>query len=73
MAKQIWVSPYGRDWKVQSPGLGRAIKITETQAEARQLGIEIAKNQKAEFILQGKDGLIREKNSYGTDKFPPQG
>lgn len=73
MAKQIWVSPHDGNWKIQSPGLSRAIKITETQAGAKKIGIEIAKNQKAEFILQGEDGLIREKNSYGADNFPPQG
>ena len=34
---------------------------------------EIARNQKSELVIHGRDGRIREKDSYGNDSFPPKG
>nr|WP_317049978.1 DUF2188 domain-containing protein [Clostridium neonatale] len=34
---------------------------------------EIAQNQKSEVIVHGRNGRIRQKNSYGNDPFPPRG
>nr|MDC2856665.1 DUF2188 domain-containing protein [Ningiella sp. W23] len=33
----------------------------------------VAQNQKSELYVHGKDGKIREKNSYGNDPHPPKG
>jgi len=33
----------------------------------------IAINQQSEMFIQGRDGQIRERNSYGDDPFPPKG
>jgi hypothetical protein len=35
-------------------------------------GRSIAKAQKAEFYIHGRDGRIREKDSYGKDPYPPK-
>lgn len=72
--KQVWVSPTkSGKWKVQTPHSQRAIKVVETQQEGFDLGRQVAMNQGAELILQGRDGRIREKNTYGKDPYPPRG
>ena len=42
-------------------------KAAKTQAEAKEIAKQIARNQNSEVIIQGQDGKIREKNSYGND------
>jgi hypothetical protein len=32
-----------------------------------------ARRQKSEMLIQGEDGQIRERNSYGNDPNPPKG
>lgn len=60
-------------WQVKGAGNQRATVRTETQKEAYEIAREIAKNQGSEVIIHGRDGKIREKNSYGNDPFPPKG
>ncbi|WP_337264057.1 MULTISPECIES: DUF2188 domain-containing protein [unclassified Serratia (in: enterobacteria)] len=59
-------------WVVKKGGSQRATKHFDTQQEAIDWGREVAKNQEAELYIHGKDGQIREKNSYGKDPFPPK-
>jgi len=59
-------------WAVKKGGSSRATKIYTTQKDAIVAGRAIAKNQHAEFYIHGKDGRIREKDSYGSDPFPPK-
>jgi len=44
-----------------------------TQQEAIERGREIARNQRSELLIHGRDGRIREKNTYGRDDYPPKG
>ncbi len=67
MKKDIWVSPAGAGWKVQTEGAGRAAAIHTKQSEAIAQGREMAQRSRSELIIQGGDGKIREKNSYGND------
>lgn len=67
MAKQIFVSPDGEDWKVKVVGNQKASAILDTKAEAVERAIEIAKNQHLELLVQNLDGKIGWKNSYGND------
>lgn len=59
-------------WAIKKGGSTKATKVFGTQAEAIARGREIAQNQKAEFYVHGKDGRIREKDSYGKDPYPPK-
>lgn len=59
-------------WAVKKGGSSKATKVYSTQKEAVDSGRQIAKNQKAEFYVHGKDGKIREKDSYGNDPNPPK-
>lgn len=44
----------------------------ETQQAAIERAREIATNQRAEVVIHGRDGKIRDKDSYGNDPCPPK-
>ena len=48
-------------------------KITNTQKDAISYARNIAINNSSEVVIHGRDGKIRDKNSYGNDPFPPKG
>ena len=74
MGKNQHVTPHKiSGWQVRDENNTRATVRTDTQAEAIQIAREIAKNQKSEMLVHGRDGRIRERNSYGNDPFPPRG
>ena len=73
MAKNQHVTPHPNGWQVKGEGNSRPTAVFDTQAKAIQKGRQIAMNQGAELVIHGKDGRIREKNSYGNDPFPPRG
>ena len=58
---------------VKKAGSSRASSVHETQADAIKAGTKIAQNQKTELYIHGRDGRIRERNSYGNDPHPPKG
>jgi hypothetical protein len=60
-------------WQVKGAGNTKATAHTATQAEAIDIAMNIAKNQHSELFIHGKDGRIRERNSYGNDPYPPKG
>jgi hypothetical protein len=62
----------GGGWQVKGAGNEKATKITSTQKQATNVAIGIAKNQKSEVVIHGKDGKIRDKDSYGKDPVPPK-
>lgn len=72
MGKNQWVVRYGDKWAVKGEGNKRATKVTDTQKQAINVAKEIAQNQKSELIIQGRDGKIRSKDSYGNDPYPPK-
>lgn len=63
--QHITVHPDG--WQVIGAGNSKATAVTNTQQEAIEIGKTIAKNQQSELLIHGKNGQIREKNSYGDD------
>lgn len=62
----------GGGWAVKKGGSSKATKVHKTQEAAIKHGREIARSQKAEFYVHGRDGRIREKSSYGPDPNPPK-
>lgn len=73
MGKNQWVVKRDNEWAVRGEGNSRDTSHHKTQSEAIDAAKSIAQNQKSELIIQGKDGKIREKNSYGNDDSPPKG
>lgn len=68
MSKNQHVTPH-RDggWQVKGAGNSKATAITETQKEAIKIAIPIAKNRHSEVVIHGRNGQIRDKDSYGND------
>jgi hypothetical protein len=58
-------------WNVIGEGNSKPTVIKETQKEAINTAITIAKNQQSEVVIHGVDGKIRDKDSYGNDPMPP--
>lgn len=72
MKKNQHVVPHPNGWAIKGEGNDRYTVITETKNEAEKIGREIAKNQKSELVIHGRNGLIQDKDSYGNDPFPPK-
>ena len=60
-------------WAVKPVGGSRAPSTHDTQGEAIERARNHARNQSTELFIHRKDGSIRERNTYGTDPFPPKG
>lgn len=68
MGKTVIAGPHsGGGWQAKKAGNERASAVTRTQAEAIKRGRELAKTEKSELIVQGRDGRIRAKDSEGND------
>ncbi len=74
MGKNQHVTPHkDGGWQVIDDNNLKATVRTDTQAKAIERARKIARNQESELVIHGKDGRIREKDSYGNDPFPPRG
>jgi hypothetical protein len=72
--KNVHVTPNPEGgWSVRRSGAQRASSRHDTQAAAEQEGRRLARQDKVEFNLHGRDGRVREKDSYGQDPHPPKG
>jgi len=67
------VVPRNGKWAIRRTGSDKVTRTFETQAEAVRAGREIARNQRTELYIHGRDGLLRERESFGNDPFPPKG
>ena len=67
------VVPRDKGWVVLKAGAARATSNHSTQEAAIDAATKIAKNQKTELYIHGRDGRIRERTSYGNDPHPPKG
>ncbi len=66
------VVPLGNGWAVKKEGSNRFTVITETKRDAVTVARQIAKNNKSELVVHGKDGKIQDKDSYDNDPNPPK-
>jgi hypothetical protein len=67
------VVPTGKgNWGVRGEGNSKITKVTPTQSEAISVATDIAKNQRSEVVIHGRDGKIRDKESQGNDPCPPK-
>ena len=71
--KNQHVGPHARGWAVKGEGNIRATSVHDTQREASAAARKAAIRLGSEVIIHGKNGRIRERNTYGTDPFPPAG
>jgi hypothetical protein len=54
-------------WQVRIEGTARARSIHKTQAEAAKAGGALARRNKSELLVHGRDGKIRERSTFGHD------
>lgn len=73
MGRNQHVVRRGDDWAVKGEGNERATRVVPTQTEAIEIARDIARNQDSELLIHGRNGQIRERDSYGPDPFPPKG
>ena len=67
------VVPSDGKGSVRKAGSARASGVYDTQKEAVEQARRIAQNQQTELYIHGRDGRIRERDSYGKDPHPPKG
>jgi hypothetical protein len=53
-------------------GSVKPISRPTTQAKSIQKAIPIAKRNQSEVVIHGRDGRVRESDSYGKDPVPPR-
>ena len=72
MGKNQHVVPKDNKWAVRGEGNSRITSDHRTQKTAINTAIRIAKAEKSEVVIHGRDGKIRDKDSYGNDPCPPK-
>jgi hypothetical protein len=71
--KNQHIVPHADGWAVRGEGNQRVSSVHDTQQQAIEAGRQTAINQGTELLVHGRNGQIRERNSYGKDPFPPKG
>lgn len=70
--KNVHVVKSGDGWAVKKEGNERASSVHPTQRQAIDAGRDAAKVERSELVIHGRDGKIRDKDSFGSDPFPPR-
>jgi len=71
--KDQHVVPHAGDWAVKGAGNRKATSVHPTQREAIAAARKAARAQGTEMFIHGRNGRIRERNTYGRDPYPPKG
>ena len=71
--KNQHVVPHANGWAVRGAGNSRATSVHDTQRDAIGAARDIAQHQHSELLIHGRNGQIRDRDSYGGDPFPPRG
>jgi hypothetical protein len=73
MAKRnIHIVPAGNCWAVKREGQKQPISEHRTQENADRAGRPIARRASVDIVIHGRDGQIRDKDSFGRDPHPPR-
>jgi hypothetical protein len=68
----LHVVPRIDGWAVRTEGRSRATSIHSSQREAIEAGRKLAKEAATQLVIHGRDGRIRERDSYAADPLPPK-
>jgi hypothetical protein len=67
------VVPDGKgEWNVRRSGASRATRSFTTQNHAVSFARKLAKRSESELFIHGRDGTIRDRESYGKDPCSPE-
>ena len=67
MGKNQHVTVHERGWAVTAEGASLPTAVFKTQNAAWERAKSIARRERSEALLHGRDGRIRERNTYGHD------
>jgi hypothetical protein len=67
MGKNQHVVSLGDRWAVKEEGATEPLAVFKTQSEAWEKAKSIARKERTEAFLHGRDGQVRERNTYGHD------
>lgn len=70
--KDIHVVPCEGGWATRREGAERVGSTHDTQAEAIDAARERAIHDRVEVVIHGRNGRIRDSDSYGNDPFLPR-
>jgi uncharacterized protein DUF2188 len=70
--ENLHVVPRIDGWAVRAEGSSRATSIHRSQREAIEAARKLAKEAATQLVIHGRDGRIKERNSYAADPFPPK-
>lgn len=69
----LWVTQHpDGGWQKKHEGSDRSSGKFDKKQEAVNSAVQQAKKEGVEVIVQGKDGKIQSKDSYGKDPNPPK-
>ena len=66
------VVPGNKSWDIKRSGTETPMARYRTQSEAIEMGRQYAMVEQTELRIHGRDGRIRDSDSYGNDPFPPR-
>jgi hypothetical protein len=70
--KDIHIVPHEGGWATRREGASRVGRHFDRQADAQKAAIPAAKRDRVEVVTHGRDGRIRDSDSYGNDPNPPK-
>lgn len=70
--ENLHVVPRIDGWAVRTEGSSRATSIHSSQREAIEAARKLAKEAATLLVIHGRDGRIRERDSYAPNPLPPK-
>ena len=68
----LHIVPHREELAVRREGLSPASSVHPTQLKAQEAGRPTAQRERVELVIHGRDGKIRDSESYGHDPNPPK-
>ncbi|MDP3697857.1 MAG: DUF2188 domain-containing protein [Candidatus Taylorbacteria bacterium] len=73
MSKKNYHSvPWDGDWAVKKEGIAKPVSVHHTQAASEGKTRRLAKNAGVEAVYHNRQGIIKDKDSFGNDPYPPR-
>ena len=66
-AGDVHVVPSDKGWRVEVEGASRPRSTHTTQLEAARAARDVARKNKTELLIHGRNGKIRDRSTYGRD------
>lgn len=71
--RAVHTVPHGDGWANRRESSKRVSKTFARKSDAQAAGRKTAKREGTEHLVHKRDGTIGERNSYGSDPYPPRG